>query len=175
MRLKAPLQIIALLGALAALPGCGSRADAMCDVVCECEHCNDYDEDVSCILFNAQEDVAEAYECADEWEKYGTCFEEKGRCEEDEASFTLSASGSCSGQEAIGISCVTDPDCDIGGFNATCQMGACVMRVCAGGGGPCETDGDCPGASACATEEQALYECVARSSAHNGPLVNIFD
>jgi len=175
MRVKASLRIIALLGALAAAPGCGTQADTMCDLLCECEHCNDYDEDLECIRFHAQEDAASTYECADEWEKYATCYEDKGRCEETEANFTLSSGGSCSGQQPVGVSCVTDPDCNVGGgVDATCQGGMCVIRVCAGNGGPCDRDEDCPGVSLCQSQEEALYECVIAASAHNGPLYDLF-
>jgi hypothetical protein len=169
MRATSILKAMLLIGPLAAA-GCGSRASQICDLVCECEHCNDYAEDINCIQLQAQQDIAETYECSDQYEAWATCVEEKGECDEDEARFSTSGNGSCSGSLPLGISCAADADC--GGFSATCQSGMCVQRVCAGTDDQfsCETDSDCPGQDRCTDEEQELSECISDSSAHGGPI-----
>ncbi|MEM1034345.1 MAG: hypothetical protein AAGN82_28675, partial [Myxococcota bacterium] len=66
-----------LLGAGAALmfaagvyvPGCGSGPGAeLCDLECECAPCNDRERSECEINNNAAFDVAEAYDCASEYQ-----------------------------------------------------------------------------------------------------------
>lgn len=174
MRAIAIFEAMLLIGPLAAsTAGCGSQAAAVCDLVCECEHCNDYEEDLTCIQLEGQADVAEAYECADQWDAWATCVEEKGECDADEARFSTSGgSGSCSGSEPTGDACTTDTDC---GGNESCQGGMCARRVCAGDGSSCQSDADCPGQDRCASERDALSGCIDDSSAHDGPILGDFD
>jgi hypothetical protein len=76
-----------LLAGFASLSvGC-SRAQVVCDLVCECEHCNDQEEIVTCDQLEVQESVADAYACGDAWEALTVCQEEKGTCDVDEARF----------------------------------------------------------------------------------------
>jgi hypothetical protein len=169
MRATSILKAMLLIGPLAAA-GCGSHASQVCDLICECEHCNDYEEELDCIQLQAQQDMAEVYECNDQFEAWAVCIEEKGECDEDDADFSTSGSGSCSGSMPLGFSCASDAEC--GGFGASCQSGMCVQRVCAGdsGGFSCETDDECPGEDRCSSEQQELAECISDSSAHNGPI-----
>lgn len=168
MRATSILKALLLIGPLASA-GCGSQASQLCDLACECEHCNDYEEDLNCVQLQAQQDIAEAYECSEEWEAWASCVEEKAECDEDEARFSTSGSGSCSGSMPLNFSCATDTDC--GGFGASCQAGMCVQRVCAGTDGfSCETNDDCPGEDRCGDEQQDLNECIDDSSAHDGPI-----
>jgi len=161
---------ILLIGLAAAAPGCGSRAAAVCEVICACEHCNDYDEDVSCRLLEAQEDVAGAYECGDAFDAWATCVEEKGRCDAKDADFTTRQTGSCSVSDPVGITCLSDNDCDGFGNGLLCEGGMCMQRMCAGGGNQsCESDGDCEGADLCTAQQDALDKCIDSASAHGGP------
>lgn len=155
------------LSALAVLAaGCGSQASTLCSLECDCEHCNDYEADVRCRSLETQQEIADTYECADQWSAWATCVEERGRCDEEEANFTTSAAGSCSGTEPIGASCATDNDC--GGFGASCAAGMCVQRVCEGDGNSCQNDSDCPGDNVCRDQQIALGECIDKASAHGG-------
>lgn len=155
---------LSVLAALAA--GCGSRASTLCSLECDCEHCNDYEDDFKCEGYETQQEVAAAYACADQWDTWAACVEERGRCEEEEARFTTSSPGSCSGTEPTGDSCITDSDC--GGFGRSCSAGMCVQRVCAGNGDSCEDDADCSGEDACQNEEDALSKCIDDASEHGG-------
>jgi hypothetical protein len=72
------------LGLVVSGAGC-SRAQVMCDLICECEHCNDQEKVVACDAIQAEEDVADVYGCAEKWEALTVCVEEKGTCDEDQA------------------------------------------------------------------------------------------
>ncbi|MDI1483301.1 hypothetical protein [Polyangium sp. y55x31] len=76
-----------LLGLAAASSGC-SRAQVVCDLICECEHCSDENEVQTCGQFATQEDVADAYDCGDAWTTYTLCIEEQGTCDEKKAQFS---------------------------------------------------------------------------------------
>jgi hypothetical protein len=156
---------LALAGFTAVSEGC-SATSSLCSDICDCEHCNDYDEDLVCVELETSANVAAAYECDDAWDAYVTCTQDKGRCEEDDANFTTRAPGSCSGKEAVGLSCTSSSDCTFGA-GTTCEGGQCMQRVCADGG-ECETDADCAGEDLCQAQEDKLDECVDAASAHNG-------
>ncbi len=76
-----------LLGLAGVSVGC-SRAQVVCDLVCECEHCSDEDEILTCQQYATTEDVADAYDCGDAWTTLSVCLEEQGRCDEKEARFS---------------------------------------------------------------------------------------
>src|SRR5690242_11769219 len=131
--------LFGLAGAAGVSGGC-SRAATVCSLICDCEHCNDYEEDEACTEYDTSQNIAEAYDCGDAWDAYLVCVEDKGRCKEEEADFTTRAPGSCSGKQATGISCATAADC-FGGPGTTCESGTCMARFCSGinGGESCET------------------------------------
>lgn len=87
--MKRNILISALVGMSLAAPimGC-SRASAVCDVICECEHCNDQAKVEACNQLETAEDVASAYDCSEQWDAYGTCVEERGVCDAKEARFS---------------------------------------------------------------------------------------
>jgi hypothetical protein len=171
MRATAFTKAIVLLGLGAATAGCGSQASDLCELICECEHCNDYEESLDCIVVTAQSDMADAYGCEEKWSAWATCIEEKGECEEEEANFSTSGSGSCSGMQPLGMSCMVDDDCF--SFGAVCDAtGMCQQRTCADGN-PCETNADCPGEDRCQNQAQELDECVSDASEHDGPFVDL--
>ncbi|TKC95875.1 hypothetical protein [Polyangium fumosum] len=76
-----------LLGLASASVGC-SRAQVICDIICECEHCSDESEIQTCEQLATQENVADAYDCGDAWVTYTTCVEEQGTCNETDARYT---------------------------------------------------------------------------------------
>jgi hypothetical protein len=75
------------LGLSASVMGC-SRAAAVCEVICECEHCNDQAKIEACNQLGTAEDVAAAYACSDQWDAYTTCVEERGTCDATESRFS---------------------------------------------------------------------------------------
>lgn len=87
--MKRTILISALVGLSLAAPimGC-SRASAVCEVICECEHCNDQAKVEACNQLETAEDVASAYDCSEQWDAYGTCVEERGVCDATEARFS---------------------------------------------------------------------------------------
>jgi len=76
-----------LLGFSFSITGC-SRASVVCDLICECEHCNDQAKVEACNQLGTAEDVADAYDCSDKWEAYTVCVEERGTCDNKEARFS---------------------------------------------------------------------------------------
>jgi hypothetical protein len=154
-----------------AAAGCGSQASTLCDLICECEHCSDLDEDATCTELEAEMDVAEAYECQAEWEDWATCVEEKGRCEEKDARYTTQEPGSCSEVQDTGFPCTVEGDCDAGtGPDSFCEAGTCKFRTCSGSGGTCSTNSDCQGGEdACGDQREDLAKCQADASDHPNP------
>ena len=82
------LRSVAFLGAILALGTACSRADDLCALVCDCEHCNDYEEDAVCAEYQLGLDAAKNYECDSAWEAWADCFETQGNCVESRAEYT---------------------------------------------------------------------------------------
>jgi len=160
---------ISLVGALALAHGCASQATTVCELICECEHCNDVEEELSCAQIETSADIAEVYGCDAEWEAYAVCYEEKGKCNEKEASFSTQAPGRCDGLAPTGFPCTTQVDCEQLGSFLTCDAGQCSQRVCSGPDEyPCENDDDCPGGEdRCQDEAVKLNECQSEASGHD--------
>ena len=78
---------LVLVGLSSSIMSC-SRASVVCDLVCECEHCNDQAKVQACNQFGAAEDVADSYDCGDKWEAYTVCIEERGKCDNEQARFS---------------------------------------------------------------------------------------
>ncbi len=78
---------LVLFGFSFATMGC-SRATVICELACECEHCNDQNEVESCNQLRTAEDVASAYDCSEQWDAYTVCVEERGTCDATEARFS---------------------------------------------------------------------------------------
>jgi hypothetical protein len=154
------------LGAVATMPSCTSMPTTLCDLECECEHCNDWEYDFECAQQEMGQEVAEAYDCTSEWDAWASCVEEQGECDEEAARFSTHALGSCSGTMDLGIPCTDDAECEqMGGYSANCSGGSCQMKSCAGQDVPCQSNSDCPtGEDKCGTEEEALEECVDGAS-----------
>lgn len=162
---------VSLAGLLGLVAGCGGQASSVCSLICDCEHCNDYEEDLTCIQVETSLSVAEAYDCAQEWEDYASCVEEKGKCDEKEADFSTRADGSCSATQPIGFPCMVQADCDQVQTGLTCTGGECAQRVCAGDPYPCDTNADCPGGpDRCEDEAVDLGECESKASDRDVPI-----
>lgn len=67
--------------------GC-SRATVICELICECEHCNDQNKTESCNQLGTVEEVASAYDCSEKWDAYTVCVQERGICEAKESRFS---------------------------------------------------------------------------------------
>lgn len=62
-------------------PGCGQAHD-VCDVVCECTHCSDRGNDDCLIELNRMIDVAAAYDCSEDMDKYVECIVKDNDCDD---------------------------------------------------------------------------------------------
>jgi hypothetical protein len=159
----------ALLVALASSALACSHAQAVCEKICECEHCNDQEEIVTCDQYETSQDVADAYSCGDKFDAYLTCIEDKGTCDETLADYSTRGGGSCSGTQPLGMSCMTANDCNGGGGgDVVCNGGMCMLTVCAGSGQPCQNNGDCNGQDLCDSEQNDYFTCVDNASGHGG-------
>ncbi|MDI1483299.1 hypothetical protein [Polyangium sp. y55x31] len=97
--------------------GC-SRAQVVCDLICECQHCSDQDEIMICARYSTLEDEADAYGCSDAWTAYTICIEEKGTCDETTLEFSIRDNGGnrCS-KEGRGLLDCIDAASAHGGFD----------------------------------------------------------
>jgi hypothetical protein len=140
--------------------GCTSAA-SVCDMVCECQHCNTYAEDSTCRSLEREEARADAYECGDQYSAVLSCMVEKGTCDEERVTFTTRGPGNCAAQ-STGMSCMSDADCF--GGNPSCSNGMCTDSMCEGIGNPCSDDSDCDGPDLCEDEQEALQSCIEDAS-----------
>jgi hypothetical protein len=158
-----------LLSPIFLAPAC-DQPSRICDLVCECEHCNDLAEDYGCEQISASQEIAEIYECLDEWKAYADCYEDKGTCDEEEANFTTQEEGSCSATASSGIACTDNTEClNVGFEGARCEDMLCVYTACAGSGDqpgqPCTSNSDCQsGTDKCAEEGATYAECLTDAS-----------
>jgi len=163
---------VLLLGFLSMAEGCSS-AETVCELICDCIHCSDSDKDRTCLQYKTREAVAEAYDCSTQWEAHMACIQEQGTCNEEESSFVLRGLGSCSETQDIGMTCMSQSDCDAVGFpfELTCTAGRCVAKVCSGTFYNCSSDANCVGSGVvlCTAEEDAVRECVENASGGGGP------
>jgi hypothetical protein len=152
--------------------GCGSKASSVCSQICDCEHCNDYDEANTCSGLNTEASVAKDYGCTSQFTDYLQCILDKGTCDETAARYTTHQKGSCSASIDTHFPCKQTTDCL--GNAGTCTGGTCHTTSCTGSGQPCQTDSDCiSGKDLCADQVIAVQKCA--DAASNDPnLANIF-
>lgn len=158
---------VALLLVVLAAGSCQSATDSACELLCECEHCNDWRAEASCAELDYNERLAEAYDCSSQWEAWLACFEEQGICNEPSARFSTRQPGSCSEAFDTGNPCTGVSECEsYYGQASTCKDGRCFLTYCAGGQGiPCHDGDDCPlGDDRCKAQKQALMECEVKAS-----------
>ena len=169
----ASISMSTVIATAAIAGGCESSAQSVCETMCECEHCNDYEEEARCGQLEWEAEVAEAYDCTSKFESWASCVEDNGSCDEKDATFTTNERGSCSGKGETGLDCSLDPNVCAGiGGGASCEGGTCKYRACAGSQGPnppaCSSDSDCGfGPDRCAETRTALVECQAEASEVN--------
>lgn len=102
--------------------GC-SRAAAICEITCECEHCNDQAQVEVCNQLGTAEDIASAYDCSDKWDTYTVCVEERGTCDAKESRFSIAndmGESRCQDESDALNECVraaSAHDGTVGGFN----------------------------------------------------------
>ena len=137
-----------------------TTADALCELICECEHCSDLAENELCESLALDQEIAEIYGCDSAWESWAECVENNGSCREDDAVFTTSELDYCASFIDLGIPCSGDAEC-AAQPDAFCNQGTCMRRSCnSNPQQPCNSDSDCPtGTDLCADVRQALVDC----------------
>ena len=160
---------ILLVGLAGGVVAC-SHAQAVCELICECEHCNDQDEVLACDQYATSQDVADAYDCGDSYDTYLSCVEDKGKCDDTSADYSTRSDGSCSGTQSLGSTCMTANDCQNpgGGGDVVCTNGMCQLTVCTGSNNPCQNNGDCQGEDLCTDARDAYQKCIDAASDHEG-------
>lgn len=161
-----------VLGLLGSASGCSS-AQSTCELMAECGHWGYELRDFTCFFYRAQEEAALAYECGDQWDAYMTCVQEKGTCDEKAARFTTRENGQCDETRALGVTCMTNADCDAIGFPdpLTCVDNSCAFRVCSGTTTNCSSDSDCIGIGedVCENQIENVQTCVDKASGGVSP------
>ncbi|NUQ71948.1 MAG: hypothetical protein HUU21_00015 [Polyangiaceae bacterium] len=159
--MRAKAFFVGLLPLSLAVAGCGGIGGELTDLMCECEHCDDWREDKIIASLDASQEVASIYGCDVEWESVVQCEIDEGSCDDDEARWSVSEPGKCSGTMNLGTTCASDAECSIVP-GATCNLMTmtCQQKTCSGDGSPCTDDNDCDaGEYLCADELQELVEC----------------
>lgn len=75
-------KILILLAGLVVAPlstGC-SKSGEYCDLACQCENCSDTDYDECVIKYEAAEDTANTYGCADQFDRAHECVLTNNDC-----------------------------------------------------------------------------------------------
>jgi hypothetical protein len=151
--------LLPLLGL--ALASC-SRADKLCGLVCDCSHCNDWEEDNLCAQIGLAQDVADDYDCGSAWDSWAECFENNGKCYADQAAYATRDLGSCNTNVDLQVTCTISADCAQAHANAFCSAGRCYFRACNGTNPPqqCSTSAQCPaGEDKCEQVADVLLQC----------------
>lgn len=156
MRAKA---LIGVLGSLSLFAvGCGGITGEYVSLVCECIHCDDWDEQFISESLDTNAEIAEIYGCDAEFESLVQCEIDEGECNTDKAAWEVVGSGNCNGSLSLGVPCMTDTECATLP-NATCVNMQCAQKACSDNLTPCATDDECPGEYKCADEQADLVEC----------------
>jgi hypothetical protein len=82
-------------------PGCAGNPGELCDLRCECTHCNDLAEEFCLIDEQADQDRADAYDCADEYDTWIECAIDHNDCNDENNNFTIDESCSDERQELV--------------------------------------------------------------------------
>lgn len=103
---------------VAAGQGC-TLANDICDVFCECEHCNDRQEDECLIRVAQARDTADEYECAEESDEFWECALDRNDC--DDANWSID--DGCADELADLTECIDDNSDIIGSVQANVAQG----------------------------------------------------
>jgi len=156
MRAKALFGVLVSLSL--AVSGCSGIRGEYVSLVCECIHCDDWDEEFITEGLAANEEIASIYGCDAEYESLLQCEIDEGECDTDKSNWLVVGDGSCNGSLSLGVTCMTDTECATLP-NATCVAGQCAQKACSDNFTPCATDADCPGEYKCSDEQADLVEC----------------
>ena len=83
---------------------CKGTSGELCDIICDCEGCNDNEYDECIIDADAGEDTASAYDCSAEYDDYAACALEDNDCVDD--NFVVDAD--CAGEAEDYLECLDD-------------------------------------------------------------------
>ena len=155
-----------LLPVLAVGASACSRADKLCGLVCDCDHCNDWDKENLCSQISLAQDVAGEYGCDSAWDSWAECFENQGKCYADQAAYSTSELGSCNTNVNTGTGCSTTAECTPTNPSAFCEAGSCMYKVCSNlTTQPCTNSGQCPaGPDKCEAVAAVLLQCEQQSA-----------
>jgi hypothetical protein len=153
---------LALLGA--ATMSC-SRASTLCGLVCDCEHCNDWEDEQICDQISLSQDVAGTYGCDSAWEAWADCFENSGMCYEEQAVYSTRDLGSCSLNVDTGTPCGSTAECTTHDPTYFCSNNTCVYLACTNTQQACTTHQQCgQGDDKCNQASLTLLDCERQSS-----------
>ena len=110
------LALLAFLGvpvSFVAGQGC-TVSTQLCDLFCECEHCNDRQEDDCQIVVQESLDRGAAYQCETEVDAYWDCALQKNDCDDN----VFSVDEGCNDERDDLYECVDDNSDIIGSVNA---------------------------------------------------------
>lgn len=91
--------------------GCKDYVEDRCELICDCQECNEEQEETCMLETEAALDVADAYECSDQMEAYLDCETEKYRCFEQ----SYQIGGACRPEQDELFSCMDDTSKRTGG------------------------------------------------------------
>jgi hypothetical protein len=139
-----------------------SRADKLCGLMCDCNHCNDWDKENLCEQMGLAQDVADDYDCGSAWDSWAECFENNGKCYSDQAAYATRDLGACATNVNLQVPCSVPADCAQAHANAFCQGGTCMYRACNNTNPPqgCTSSAQCPaGPDKCEQVAAVLLQC----------------
>jgi hypothetical protein len=161
-------------GALGAAAGACKKSvpDALCQTICDCEHCSTVAEETSCAKLEADLKVATDYGCDGQWNAWADCMQGQGQCIADKALYSTAETGHCSKLFDIGLPCTATSDCAaLKVDSATCTAGHCQAKQCEENGALCSVDADCPtGKDKCTSQLADLGTCERAASGHPGTI-----
>jgi hypothetical protein len=73
------LTLLACLAFAGVTPGCSGSGE-YCDIRCDCEHCSDIEYDECTIIYEGEEDKADAYGCGGEFAAGHDCVVVNNNC-----------------------------------------------------------------------------------------------
>lgn len=158
MNLRKLSATVVASGAVVLAASC-SQVDAICDLVCDCEHCSELEESARCEALSLDQEIADIYGCGSAWGTWAECVETKGECRDDDATFTTRELDYCASFIDLGTPCASDAECSQA--DAFCNNGSCMRRSCnSNPQQPCGSDSDCPaGPDQCEQERELLDDC----------------